>query len=660
MIKYEHSQKNSDQLKKFFNNLLDFVFITDLKGNIVHVNQKVLDCMEFTLEELLGTSVLKLHPPDQQEKAKEILANMLEGRQETCHIGLCTKKGKFIPVDTKVILITWEGKKALLAFCRDLRDQKKTEYLLKRQNEQLQYRIHFEELLNSISSQFIDLPFHEINDHINDLLKKAGEFEKVDRSYIFLIDEELEEINNTHEWCAPGIEPQKDNLQHQAFDFTPWWMEKLYKLEEIVLNHIDDLPSNAQSERDILKKQSIQSLIVVPLSAGKKLIGFFGFDAVKEQRQWTSDTMLFIKTLGHIVSNAIKRLKMEQDLEKKELQNTALLNAVPDFIFRIKKDGTILEFKSVYKKILNQDNIIIGHKLMDYLDQAQADLILNSIHKALSSGEVQTLEYDAIIKDRRHTFEARINQFDEDEVIVVARDVCQRKRLEKIKSDFINRTAHDLRTPIATMNIMVELLNNHNFSDESKEYWEVLKKELDRQRVMVEKLLNIAQLENEESAMDMQIINIKTLLNEVLDSAKIFASSRNISIDYEECKQIKDAVINIFADQESIFQVFFNLVCNAVKFSHPNEKVSVMLATEGPDVVVTVADKGIGIPEEDQEFLFMSFFRASNVGEKEEHGSGLGLYIVKTVLDKHEGKIFVNSKVNKGTVFKVLLPKKEV
>ena len=182
--------------------------------------------------------------------------------------------------------------------------------------QKLLHRVELEKLITSISTRFVGISLDKIDDEINRMLQTVGQFTHIDRSYLFLFSEDGSIMDNTHEWCAPGVEAQIDNLQGFPSSTFPWWMEKLNRNETIHTPRVDELPSHAQSEKEILQSQNIQSVLVVPVAKGSKLIGFIGFDTVKQIKNWTKEDITLLKTLSNIVAQTLERRKAEERLQK--------------------------------------------------------------------------------------------------------------------------------------------------------------------------------------------------------------------------------------------------------------------------------------------------------------------------------------------------------
>jgi len=185
----------------------------------------------------------------------------------------------------------------------------------KHSEEALAQSRNFERLVTALSNQFISLPFDHIDEMISDTLKLIGEFVKAHRSYIFQFHDDLRFMDNTHEWCAKGIEPAINELKNIETSNFPWWMEQIRNNKIIHLPRVADMEDEASAEKEILESQDIKSLIVIPLVAGSLPIGYIGFDAVTEEREWNPETISILKLAGGIIANALQRKTLEHFIQ---------------------------------------------------------------------------------------------------------------------------------------------------------------------------------------------------------------------------------------------------------------------------------------------------------------------------------------------------------
>ncbi len=188
----------------------------------------------------------------------------------------------------------------------------------------------FEHLVTDLSNQFISLPFEHIDTMIDKTLKLIGEFVEADRSYVFQYRGDILLMDNTHEWCAEGVEPQIGLLKGIETCNFPWWMEQIRNNRTIHLPRIADMGIEASAEKEILESQDIKSLIVIPFVAESHPFGYIGFDAVKQEREWKPEIIAILKLAGGIIANALQRKQVESFIQA-ELDLAITLNRSASF-----------------------------------------------------------------------------------------------------------------------------------------------------------------------------------------------------------------------------------------------------------------------------------------------------------------------------------------
>lgn len=220
---------------------------------------------------------------------------------------LLKKDGSFIWVyDFKMILRDENGSDIYYDSCIiDLAYHSFTE-------PSLSYNRKFDRLVTTLANQFINVPAGRIDEMINFALEIIGKFVQADRSYIFQFYDNQRLMDNTHEWCVDGIEPQMEILQNLPTDIFSWLTERINRNEAIIVPRVSELPEEASAEREILEQQDIRSLIIIPLVSGNLPFGYIGFDAVTKERQWPHETVSVLKLAGGIIANAIQRKQAER------------------------------------------------------------------------------------------------------------------------------------------------------------------------------------------------------------------------------------------------------------------------------------------------------------------------------------------------------------
>ena len=239
-------------------------------------------------------------------------------------------------------------------------------------------------------------------------------------------------------------------------------------------------------------------------------------------------------------------------------------------------------------------------------------------------------------------------------VWIVYRNIRKEVELAQIKSDFVSNVSHELRTPLSLISMFSETLEMDRVKTEEKkkEYYSIISQEANRLGKIVNSILNFSKME----AGKRQYNFVDSYLNDVAENVY-----RSYKFHLEHLGFIfnltKDETIPIIKiDEEAVSEAIVNLVDNAVKYSDNNKEISIHTGKERNFAFVEVEDKGIGIAEKDQNKIFEKFFRVTAGNVHNVKGSGIGLSIVKYIMDAHKGKIELSSVVNKGSKFKLLFP----
>lgn len=228
----------------------------------------------------------------------------------------------------------------------------------------------------------------------------------------------------------------------------------------------------------------------------------------------------------------------------------------------------------------------------------------------------------------------------------MARNLSQ---LNFIQKDFINNVSHEFKTPLTVIQGYIRLLEDeHITDDERKEYLKIIKEETNRLSILSSNSLKLSRIENQEKIINKIEYKLDEQIRKCIVSLEPYWQEKNIKFDIE-----LDS-IKIKQDKEILEQVWTNLIQNAIKFSDNNSKISVSAKIKNKTAIIKVKDNGIGIKDAEFERIFDKFYQADKSHSKE--GNGLGLNIVKKIIDLSNGEIKVNSKIGEYTEFTVLLP----
>jgi two-component system, OmpR family, phosphate regulon sensor histidine kinase PhoR len=234
--------------------------------------------------------------------------------------------------------------------------------------------------------------------------------------------------------------------------------------------------------------------------------------------------------------------------------------------------------------------------------------------------------------------------------------ILRQKRLSEVKTDFINNMTHELKTPISTIGLSAEMLLKEDFSSDSerlKRYAGLIYKENKRLENQVERVLNIAKLNKNELSLNKQTIHLHELIDEAADSFRF----NQLNAGGEIHLDLKADPDWIEADAVHFTNVIFNLVDNAVKYCKDKPYITIVTQNDKRGILISIADKGIGIKRENLKHIFDQFYRVSTGNLHDVKGFGLGLYYVKLVVEAHGGTIHVKSQFGEGTTFVIWMPR---
>ena len=225
------------------------------------------------------------------------------------------------------------------------------------------------------------------------------------------------------------------------------------------------------------------------------------------------------------------------------------------------------------------------------------------------------------------------------------------RELDRLKDEFVSLVSHELRTPLTSIRGYVELMLAEELKDDQRRFLGIVDRNSERLLDLVSDLLFLAQIEAGKLAIEVGSLDLKNVVEECIETAAAAADSRGVELEAS-----LDRLPKIEGDRVRLHQVLDNLLSNALKFTPSGGRVDVRLTRAGDTAELEVTDTGLGIPAEEQARLFERFFRSSSATQNAIPGTGLGLTITKAIVERHGGRIEIESAENAGTTVRVLLP----
>ncbi|MBI4779677.1 PAS domain-containing protein [Candidatus Falkowbacteria bacterium] len=240
-------------------------------------------------------------------------------------------------------------------------------------------------------------------------------------------------------------------------------------------------------------------------------------------------------------------------------------------------------------------------------------------------------------------------------VMKIFYDTTREKANDKMKSEFISIAAHQLRTPLSAIKWVIKMILDGDAGKLSIEQQELLNKGyLSNERIirLVNDLLNVSRIEEGRFGFNFEKVDFREVLNTAISNVESLAAKNHQELTVKKPAKLP----KIYLDKERMIMVMQNLLGNAIKYTPEYGKIQVIIEVDKQYLHVKINDQGVGIPAEDQPKLFSKFFRAANVVKLETEGTGLGLFLVKNIIEKHNGKVSLKSEEGKGTEVSFFMP----
>ncbi len=376
--------------------------------------------------------------------------------------------------------------------------------------------------------------------------------------------------------------------------------------------------------------------------------------------------------LRHLVDRALerrwyileaRRLREEErrrmlEVAHEKSRSRTIINSIDDGILVVNQQGELVLHNPRFLQLLNlSGNVKSGQPILHLLPESMA----GQLREILEGGnKLKALRQEIVIEPPARLV-VMVNMapvLDEQGnllgVVSVLRDISELKQLELLKSQFVNMVAHELKAPLAAINGYIDMVVNRTLGDEPETYEKYLNRSLQRSEALmalINDLLNISRLEAGKVRREIERVNLGKVVEEITAFFLPQVQKRNLSVSLDAGE-----AVFIDADREEIRRVFTNLLSNAIKYNVESGSIRISVRRDGPRAEVVVGDSGIGMKPDEKARLFEEFFRAKNTKTRYISGTGLGLSLVKKIVESYAGNIGVESEYGSGSRFTVTFP----
>ncbi len=461
-----------------------------------------------------------------------------------------------------------------------------------------------------------------------------------------------------------------------------------YTLEELLTMTNEDISAEPEKTRAIHANatgQNFGQVVRIPLRLHRKRDGTVFPTDITVRAFRRENQVLAVLVIRDITEQEKARATLERfndELEEKVTLRTeeltlrnneieALLASIPDLVMRLRQDGTVLELQPAKGATpLGTVLIKMNDRSMDDLIAPLAKVALPLGQRALTERITVNDEVNLVLGGCQLAAELRVTMIGPNEVVVFARDITERKKFEAaiastlekqrqvsdMKSRFITVTSHEFRTPMAAAMASADLLHHHHdrlAPAKREELFTRINLSLHRMTEMLDDVLLLNRIDADRLKVRLAPVELRNFAQVVIDEIRLADHDAHSF----ELHATGDAT-HFVTDADLLHHILSNLLSNAARYSPAGTAITTRLTTEAGRVLITVADRGIGVPEADRERIFESFERGSNVGTIK--GTGLGLDIVKRMAAMLNGTVKLESPADGGSRFIVELPRVEM
>ena len=619
--------KSRNYLDKIINSIADPVFVKDNQHRWILLNDAYCKLMGYSREELLGKSDYDFFPSHEAdvfwEKDEEVFKNGVGNVNEEEFTD--SEDNVHTLVTKKTLYSDISGKKYIVASIKDITERKQTEDELRRNERKLKLAMD---------------------------MAKLAYWEYDVSSNLFIFDDRFYKLYGTTADQEGGL---KMSPEEYAQKFLPPEESHMVMEEITKALETDDPDFFGQVEHTIIRAD------------GEKRFFIVRYGIIKNVKGKT------IKTYG--ANQDITELKMaEKELRESELKYRTLFNSSPDSTILVGINGNLMDVNSAAQEVtgLSREDLI-GKNFteLNLLLDEEMPLHIEKVSQVLRGKSLKPYESRFIDRNGKVRYvETYLKALKKDDEIfafnVIAHDITERKKAEEKLKEIIDElersnyelqqfayiTSHDLQEPLRTIASFTQLLERRykgKLDADADEFIEFIVDAAIRMKEMIQGLL-------EYSRVGTQKVEFKEVgMNDELEQA---LSNLHALINKNKADVTHDPLPKVMADPDQMVRVFQNLISNAIKFRKPDEPpkihISCQIDKENNEYIFSVADNGIGIEKEYKDKIFEVFKRLHAMGKYE--GTGIGLSVVKRIIEQYNGRIWLESKLGEGSTFYFSLP----
>lgn len=424
--------------------------------------------------------------------------------------------------------------------------------------------------------------------------------------------------------------------------------------------HLDSISDTLNRVKRIMLDAFIFTLIITIIFSFILASGITGpirqaTEVAKKMRDGDFSLKLQVKSNDEIgrLAEMFNMMSMELDRNIKYIKRESnkldtIFSHMQEALLAIDQDKNIIHINPMAKEVFG----VCNEKTLDAANLSLDDIGLINVN---IKNPYSIYGENFITRDDK-TYKAIFTAFDDENldtsgILIIYQDMTKEKHLEDMRRDFIANVSHELKTPITGIKAYAETLMNMDLDAETRNnFLKVINDESDRMAHIVRDLLTLSTLDNVVEEKKKELVNITDITKNAVMRQKMIIKEKNQSIH----EYYQDDLF-VYTNKEDILQVIINLISNANKYTNEGGVIKVETYKKGSSVMISVEDNGIGIPKADLDKIFERFYRVEKSRSRSMGGTGLGLSIAQKMIETLGGKILVESELNKGSKFTIVL-----
>ncbi len=613
ITKIKESEK---KYKKLFETAIDPILILDREGKISELNKQVTSLLGYNKKDLLGKNIkeLEILSEKSKEKAYKKFKKRIEGKKiGPYEIEVIAKTKEKIPAEVNASIIKDEGVViGDLVILRDLRDRYKSEKI---ERKLFDSQKKFKDIFDATSDFLIYLE----NEIILDINQSAVDTLKIKKEKVI----------------GKKISKLKDFFPEESLK------EHLVAIKKAAEgDNVSDYETEICTESDVVY-QYLFSIDQIKNDEHVKGLILRGKDITQRQRAWNELVKLEEKY----------RLLAETSADGViTIDNLGRLTYVnPAFEKMVKKRKSMI-LATLFRNYLSDDSVYFFQQL--FIDARKKKEKIENVQLELAISDDETIPIEVNISPVEKN-----NQFSG--LVCSIRDVTERRKIEdelkkseRLKTEFMNIAAHELKSPVTPIKGYLDLIISDSESNEKVKKWaKVSLRNSERLLRLVNDILDVSRLDTDTMRFDMEKLNPVQILDEIVEDMKAIIEKKGLKFITEIPKDLP----NIMGDRYRLSQILKNLLVNAIKFTD-NGSIKIKAKKTNECIHIFVQDTGIGISKNEIKKVFNKFYQAYTGDDRKNEGTGLGLFICKEIIQKHNGEIWLESQIGKGSTFHIKIP----